>query len=449
MSVSKIFTKTAILCALFLCVGMPLAGADVYINVMAVNGAPERKEVPVQYNLPGDLKAEDIVDTNGLQVDYNVNDANYYVHGKVTLEPKENKTFRIRVKDIWKFSPDQVGNIKQQVDRGFEQIGKLRGTQKSEVLRQQLVDKLDYIIDQQNVKAESVEKRMDAFRTHLKEMKRIEDSALAVDYWRSDPGAVKEKIVHFKIEVENPLTNHSKMVKEKHYLPSEVKPEHVLEAEGFEVRFDPQKQQSFLFKEEEIPLGEKKTYSIGIQDIWIIDQKDIDYLRKRADYAYDFLKSSKFDQSSKFLYDQSNELLAIIETAQAQNLPGIKEHIGAYRANLKTLNDARVDVENLEKLLSVLREDLEKSKVENVLQKVRSLKGVANVAKQMFDKKPTPSTAWRFIGWILIFVAFLTTLNFIVWVLRSRSKKKDAENLPPGAGAGEQPPKPAEEQAKK
>ena len=44
-------------------------------------------------------------------------------------------------------------------------------------------------------------------------------------------------------------------------------------------------------------------------------------------------------------------------------------------------------METLEKLLSVFREDLEKSKVENVLQKIQSLKSVADVSKVMFNKK--------------------------------------------------------------
>ena len=90
-----------------------------------------------------------------------------------------------------------------------------------------------------------------------------------------------------------------------------------------------------------------------------------------AKYAYDFLKDSKFEESAKSLMDQYRLELQDIETSQAIQRP-ILEHISAYRANKSTYNDAEKDVETLEKLLSVFREDIEKSKVENVLQKIQS-----------------------------------------------------------------------------
>ena len=436
----KIFLLTALLLA-----GLPGAGAlaDVYINVMAVNGAPERRETPVRYDLPGDLKAEDILDTAGLKLDYDVTNGNYVVSGDIGLDSKESKTFRIRVKDIWRMSDEQVDQIKAEIGKGFEQVGKLRDAKKAEVLKEQLLEKLDYITQEQGAKADTVEKRIDAFRAYSKELQRIKDQALAVDYWRSEPGEDEEKIFQLKVTVDNSTQNQSKTVKQKVYLPVEVKPQDVVDAQGFEVRFDQQKQQAFLFKEEEMAPGQKKEYSIGLRDIWFIPQRDIDYLRKRADYAYEFLDTSKYDQSAKFLYEQATRLFKEIEEAQAQTLP-IKDHISAFRVNQKTFKDAQMNVENLEKLLSILREDLEKSKVSNVLQKVRSLKGVANVAKQMFDKKPTPSTAWTFIGWTLIFVAFLTLLNFLVWILRSKDKVKPTQQ-PTAAAAPPEKPKAASE----
>ena len=43
-----------------------------------------------------------------------------------------------------------------------------------------------------------------------------------------------------------------KHFKHKDYLPAEVKPEDVVEAEDFEVRYDQIKQLAFLFKEEDL-----------------------------------------------------------------------------------------------------------------------------------------------------------------------------------------------------
>jgi hypothetical protein len=412
---------TAITTILFL--GMiSLAHADIYINVVAVNGADVPKNSSIHFNLPGELTAEDILDTNGLQVDYSVDDADYFVFGDVSLKPKESKTFRIHVKDRWMVTPDQVDDLKKQIDQGYDTLGKPHDATKADILKDRLEKKIDYIVNLQTNSADSIDKRIDAYRTYTKEMKRIQNDALNVDYWRSDPGQDQTpKLIHLTIEVNNPakVTKH---FKHKDYLPAEVKPEDVLEAEDFEVRYDQTKQLSFLFKEEDLTAGENKKYTIGILDIWNIDQKNIDYLRSRAKYAYDFLKDSKFESSAKMLMDRITANLDAIETSQGVQRP-ILDHISAYRANKATYNDTEKDVETLEKLLSVYREDLEKSKVENVLQKIQSLKGVSDVSKVMFNKKFESSTAWGYIGWILLFVGIITLVSFIVSLVRSKDKK--------------------------
>jgi hypothetical protein len=411
--------KTAIITVMFLML-TPVSFADVYINVMAVNGGAERKEMPVKFNLPGDLKSDDILDTAGLQLEYNVNDGNYFVYGIVNLDTKESKTFRIRLKDIWKISPAQLEDIKSQIDKGYEQIGKLADPAKAALLKEQLLKKLAYL-QEQGVKADTVEKRIDAYRAYAKELQRLKSDALAVDFWRSQPGEERDKLIRLKIEVENPESNPSKAVRHKHYLPQEVKPEHVVEAEGFEVRYDQAKNQPFLFKEEEITPGTKKSYSVGIKNIWSIPQRELDYLKSRADYTIDFLKSSKFAQSAQLLYDHALGLLKNIQESQGVKRE-IKEHISAYRANKEFFGDADKDVQNLEQLLMIYREELEKSKVKNVLSKIKSFDGVAGIANQMFEKKPTAEKTWGFIGWILLFLGGITAAYFVFLMIRGGGK---------------------------
>jgi hypothetical protein len=401
---------------------MSWAHGDIYINVMAVNGADAPKNSTVKFDLPGELTVDDILDTNGLQLDYSVDDAAYYVHGDVTLKPKESKTFRIHIKDRWQVTPDQTADLKKQIDKGYETLGRVHDAQKADILKTRLSTKLDYIVNLQNANADSVQKRIDAYRIYTKEIKRIQNDALSVDYWRSDPGVEeKRKIIRLNIEVENP-TKAVKHFKHKNYLPQEVSPEDVVEDEGFEVRFDTEKQLSFLFKEEDLNPAEKKKYAVGILDIWSVSQRSIDYLRSRASGAYAFLKDTRFADSAKFLTDRISGYLNAIEASQSQQRP-ILEHISAYRDNKKNYDYAQKDVETLEKLLAVSKEDLEKSKVENILQRMQSLRSIADVSKVMSSKKFTSSTAWAFIGWVLLFVGLLTIVNFVIWALRSKDKK--------------------------
>ncbi len=419
--------KHIILGVIFAMIMIPCVYADVYINVMAVNGSEIKKETPVKFNLPGDVTAGDILDTNGLTLDYNANDGNYVVSGTATLDPKASKTYRIRIRDVWKLSQEETDKIKNQINKGFEEIGKQFDSTHTQELKDRLLKRLDLVIEQQNVKADSIEKRIDAARSYRKEMQRIQDEALAVDYWRSQPEEVKaQKAIRLKIEVENPASSANTKVKQKIFLPSEVKPQHVLDAAGLEVRYDQAKQQPFLFKEDDIIPGQKKTYVVSILDIWNVEAGDIEGMRKRGSYAYDFLKNSKFVDTAKMLFDSANAHLDDIEKSQAVPKE-IKEHISAYRVNQESFEASRSDIENLEKLLNVYREDLEKSKVKNVLQTISTFKGIGDVSKQVFEKKPTPSTTWNFIGYVLIFVAVIAVLYFVFLMIRSSAKPKVAK----------------------
>ena len=395
--------------------------ADIYINVVAVNAKDEPRTSTIHFDLPGELTPEDILDTNGLQLDYNVDDASYFVHGDVTLKPKESKTFRIHVKDRWMVTPDNIADLKKQIDQGYQTLGVPYNAKNADILKDRLYSKIDYIVNLQTNSADSTDKRIDNYRAYAKEMKRMEDNALDEAYWRSDPGADEQlKLIHLTLQVENP-TKYVKHFKHKDYLPEEVKPEDVVEAETFEVRYDQIKRLAFLFKEEDLDPGQKKKYSIGIVDIWNIDQKDINYLRARAQQAYGYLQGTNFEDNAKILMDRITADLSDIEKSQAVQR-SILAHISVYRANKSIYKDAEKDVEILERLLSVFRENLTKSKIENILNKIQALKGVGDVAKTVFSKKFASSTAWGYISWILIFVGLLTMANFVVWLLRSKDK---------------------------
>ena len=115
-------------------------------------------------------------------------------------------------------------------------------------------------------------------------------------------------------------------------------------------------------------------------------------------------------------------LLAEIETLQKETRP-LLEHISVFRTNQKTYTDAEANLETLEQLLSTFRADLEKSKVENVLSKVKGLNSVSNLSNAVFKKKITENNTWNIIGIVLVFVGFITLVAFLVSIFRSGDKR--------------------------
>jgi len=97
--------------------GFPLSSfCDLTINIIAVNPTEEvGREIEVKYYLPKELEPEDIVNTGKLKLDYHVDKEVYYVHGKINFGAKESKTFKIKVKDVWILTEEEIDVFKKQL----------------------------------------------------------------------------------------------------------------------------------------------------------------------------------------------------------------------------------------------------------------------------------------------------------------------------------------------
>ena len=133
------------------------AFADVNVNILAVNATEERKEKEIKYKLPQELTANDILDTAGLKLDYDINEKVYYVEGKVNLEPKESRTLKVKIRDVWKMDPEKITDIKNQIDVSVERLKGSEYGETAEQKREQLLKRLDHIVEEQTKYADSVE----------------------------------------------------------------------------------------------------------------------------------------------------------------------------------------------------------------------------------------------------------------------------------------------------
>lgn len=405
------------------------AFANIYVNILAVNGTDEAKEQDIKQFLPKELTAEDIIDTAGLELDYDVNEGAYFVKGKVTLGAKETKTYKILIRDLWQLEQAEVEEIRKQIDVS---VSRLEGTEYHETGQQRqknLTQRLDFITTQLGDNAENITQRIDRYRAYADEIKDIRDNAVSVKYWRSKPPDPKEnQVFTLVIEVENPSDKEEKVVRPQHYLPAEVKPENIDDLKGFDYKYDIEKGQPYLEKEETLAPAEKKKYTISLIDVWSIPQKNIDNLKDRTRRAYEFLQETQYEQNASFLVANIKKQLEKVELSQAQE-KNIKEHISAFRSNTKSYDTALNDVKSLEALLEVARENLEKSKIKNVLQKVKSLRSIADISEAIFGTKPSVNNAWKIITAIVIFVGVFTMLHFAIWGKRSRQAKiEEAKN---------------------
>lgn len=388
--------------------------ADLYVNILAVNGTDDRKEKDVEFYLPEDLSAEDILDTAGLELEYDVNKGAYFVKGKITLEPKETKTFKVLVRDVWQFDDGELEEIKDQINFNYNRVTDTEYAEIGTVKKDSLLSRLDHVIVQHEQYADNIEARIANHRVYADEVNRIREKGLSVKYWRAVPPKPEEAgVFTFIAEIENPLDIEFNTKEKKFYLPTEVLPEHLTDLQGFEYRFDIEKGQPYLVRDENLRPKEVKRYPISIIDIWNIKQADIENLKMRARDTYQLLEATEYVNSADYLMVNIKKNLETIETSQATD-KNISEHVSAYRTNAGRFQVALDDVETMEEQLEAVRENLERSKVKNVLKKIRSLKDIGEIAASMFTK-PSVNKAWKIIIGIVIFVGIYTILHFAFW----------------------------------
>lgn len=400
-----------------------VAQAQVSVNVLAVNGTNDSQEKEIREPLPPELTAEDILDTGELEVGYDASAGSYYVFGTVSLEPKESKTIKVRVNDVWQIDNATIDEIKEQIEVNSEQLKDSEYEEVAELRKADLLQRLNFIVGEQEQNAGNIDKRVAIHRIYAKEFDDIRNSAVSVAYWRSPPPDREASAVFtYVVLVENNSETEERESDTKHYLPKEVKPEHLLDTQGHEIRYDPKRGQPYLTKKEVLQPGESKRYSIEILDVWNVPQKTLDNYKERTNKAYNLLKETKYIDNAKFLVDSITKNVKEIEVSQAIDRD-IGNHISAYRSNAIKFEKVVKDVESLELILNILRENLERSKIKNILHKIKSLKSIETIAEAIFGVRPMVNDVWKILIGVVVFVGILTFIHFAIWGRRSKDLK--------------------------
>ncbi|MFC1509592.1 hypothetical protein ACFL60_07915 [Candidatus Omnitrophota bacterium] len=184
-----------------------------------------------------------------------------------------------------------------------------------------------------------------------------------------------EKIV-FNVVASNPSATKTQSVPIKTYLPTELTPEDVLDKGGLELKHDPEKSVYYLFKDS-VMLEPKQTkvFTVKVKDIWVIPEDEIKALRKQTERIAKQLKNiSGGKEAVDSIYKRLDEITA----SQNDYTVSRKEHIGAYRLNLKVVEEIKEDIVKTEKLAKVPKKlpkapkkSLEPEKPKGFLERIR------------------------------------------------------------------------------
>lgn len=87
--------------------------AGITMRLKAVNPSDSEKTVSIKTYLPLEIKPEDVIYKDDLEVTYDNQQGSYYVYGEYLLKPKEVLEKEIELKDVWVIDATQIAMIRQ------------------------------------------------------------------------------------------------------------------------------------------------------------------------------------------------------------------------------------------------------------------------------------------------------------------------------------------------
>ncbi len=193
-----------------------------------------------------------------------------------------------------------------------------------------------------------------------------------------------EANIILKIMAVNPSKGETQKVPLKAYLPKEVKPDDIIDKGDLDIAYDTQQGSYFVFGEYELKPGEAIERQIEINDIWKIQDNDIESLRLEIIRLTDLLKNTEFAERIFFFKNSIEAKLNQITENQKAASSNPARQISDYRDNLKILETVKADLVLARGLLS--------------------------------QAKPLPYTVvWKIIIAIVIFLGFVGATFYFIW----------------------------------
>ncbi|MDD5464726.1 MAG: hypothetical protein PHP73_00010 [Candidatus Omnitrophica bacterium] len=145
----------------------PPAQAGISMRLMALNPADSVQTVTIKAYLPLEVKPEDVIYKDDLEVIYDTQQGSYYVYGEYELKPKEVLEKEIELRDIWVIDASQISMIRQEAKEILEGFKKTNSIERAKALYSDIDKKLKDVEQMQAIASASPGYKISNYRNSL------------------------------------------------------------------------------------------------------------------------------------------------------------------------------------------------------------------------------------------------------------------------------------------
>ena len=158
-----------------------IAGESVVFKILAVNPSEtESKQVTIHGVLPPEVKAENVLDADGLSVEYDQQMGASVLNGTVTLKPKGSIIKKILIEDVWVIPDAQFDRLEREVD---DILTKLAGTsfaERGQLMADAIHRHVKELHERQGAPFLDPQQHISSYRDDLKAMQLVETDMVSL-----------------------------------------------------------------------------------------------------------------------------------------------------------------------------------------------------------------------------------------------------------------------------
>ncbi|MDO8489118.1 MAG: hypothetical protein Q7S42_03295 [Candidatus Omnitrophota bacterium] len=137
------------------------------MRLMAVNPGDSDQTATIKAYLPVEVKPEDVIYKNDLEIIYDTQQGSYYVYGEYSLKPKEVLEKEIEIKDIWVIDSAQITQMRQEAKEALEGFKKTNYMERAKTLYDGIDKKLKEVEQMQAIASASPGYKISNYRNSV------------------------------------------------------------------------------------------------------------------------------------------------------------------------------------------------------------------------------------------------------------------------------------------
>jgi hypothetical protein len=392
--------------------------ANVNVNVVIANPSAEKaQKVTVNYELPPGLRREDIVDTGELDASYDVAGSRFYLTGEVELNPKETRTLKVTIRDIWKIPSEKFTNIAAMLEGKIKALGEDISPEELKPVSDEIMARLEDVQKFQRDNEGDIQRRMESFTSNVEKLRRIENDIFSLERLvkkEADEARGDETVV-LTIEARSPF-DEEKELPVRYELPREITPQHIEETGRMEIMHDVTANIFYLFSEETFSPGETKRYQVRIKNVWKIPESEINgYVNEAVEIHSRFVDLPEEETAAMLLRSIRENASRVLDSQGAAE--SVRDRVAAFRANQMILREIKDDLERM-RSLATPEASTAYPELRAVLQADKIFEMIKQLSDKLFKAKLTAATVWRIIMIVVSFAIVLTSIFYALWIVK-------------------------------